>query len=194
MKSPFSVSRPPAARRGRPRLRSALVRGRPALRRLAGRNSGIDVRSEGGFLLIEVMMSAMFVALIVVATLNGFDIANKTTAEQRRHDEANVLAAQSQEQLRTEPGNDARGARDDGAQLHLRSQRHTNSRSGNPPSRSAPRGRAPAATPTKPPPSPPPTSRSPRPSRGRSRKNANGRRSKPRASSRRRRAPGSRST
>ncbi len=103
MKSPFSVSRPPAARRGRPRLRSALVRGRPALRRLAGRNSGIDVRSEGGFLLIEVMMSAMFVAVIVVATLNGFDIANKTTAEQRRQDEANVLVAQYQEQLRSNP-------------------------------------------------------------------------------------------
>jgi Tfp pilus assembly protein PilV len=58
---------------------------------------------EDGFLLVEVMVSAMLVAMIVVATFNGLDVATRLTAEQRRHDEASILAAQSQEQLRSEP-------------------------------------------------------------------------------------------
>ena len=44
----------------------------------------------------------MMVALIVVATFTGFTVANRTTAEERQHDEAAVLAAQSQEQLRSD--------------------------------------------------------------------------------------------
>ncbi len=56
-------------------------------------------------MLIEVMMSALLVALIVVATFNGFDVANRTAADQRRHNQAAVLAAQSQEQLRSDPAN-----------------------------------------------------------------------------------------
>jgi Tfp pilus assembly protein PilV len=58
---------------------------------------------EEGFLLVEVMMSSLIVALIVVATFNGLDTATKISADQRRHDEAAILAAQSQEQLRSEP-------------------------------------------------------------------------------------------
>jgi Tfp pilus assembly protein PilV len=58
---------------------------------------------EDGFLLVEVMVSALLVALIVVATFNGFDVANRTSADQRRHNQAAVLAAQSQEQLRSDP-------------------------------------------------------------------------------------------
>jgi len=49
------------------------------------------------------MISALLVALIVVATFNGFDVASKTSADQRRHNQAAVLAAQSQEQLRSDP-------------------------------------------------------------------------------------------
>ena len=59
--------------------------------------------AEGGFLLIEVIVSALLVALIVIATFTGFDVVNRTTADQRHHNQAAVLAAQSQEQLRTNP-------------------------------------------------------------------------------------------
>lgn len=55
-------------------------------------------------MLIEVMVSALLVALIVVATLTGFDNADRASAEERRHAQAAVLAAQSQEQLRSDSG------------------------------------------------------------------------------------------
>jgi len=54
-------------------------------------------------LLIEVLVSALIVALIVVATFNGFDVATRLTADQRFHSEAELLAAESQEQLRSDP-------------------------------------------------------------------------------------------
>jgi len=60
-------------------------------------------RSDDGFLLIEVMISALLVAIIAIATFNGFDAVNRASADQRSHDQAVVLAAQSQEQLRTDP-------------------------------------------------------------------------------------------
>lgn len=59
--------------------------------------------AEDGFLLIEVMISALLVALVVVATFNGFDLVNRTNANERDRTEANLLAAKSQEELRTEP-------------------------------------------------------------------------------------------
>jgi Tfp pilus assembly protein PilV len=66
--------------------------------------SQVDQRdSEAGFLLIEVIISAMLVAMIVVATLSGFDVLNRTSADQRSHAEAALLAAQSQERLRSDP-------------------------------------------------------------------------------------------
>jgi len=49
------------------------------------------------------MISALLVALIVVATFNGFDVATRVTADQRYHSEAGLLAAESQEQLRSDP-------------------------------------------------------------------------------------------
>jgi Tfp pilus assembly protein PilV len=58
---------------------------------------------EEGFLLVEVIVSALIVALIVVATFNGFDVVNRVSADQRHHDQAAQLAAQSQEQLRSDP-------------------------------------------------------------------------------------------
>ncbi len=54
-------------------------------------------------MLMEVVISALLVGLIVVATFTGFDVVNRVTAEQRRHNEAALLAAQSQEQLRSNP-------------------------------------------------------------------------------------------
>jgi Tfp pilus assembly protein PilV len=58
---------------------------------------------EDGFLLIEALISAVLVAVIVIGTFNGFDAANKAGADQRAHDEAVLLAEQSQEQLRSDP-------------------------------------------------------------------------------------------
>jgi Tfp pilus assembly protein PilV len=67
-------------------------------RRLAERAAG-----EDGFLLIEVMVSVLLTGLIAVATFNGFTAANRLTADQRRHSVAQLLAAESQEQLRSDP-------------------------------------------------------------------------------------------
>jgi Tfp pilus assembly protein PilV len=58
--------------------------------------------AEEGFTLIEVIVSALLVAFIAIATFNGFDVVNRTTADQRHHDQAVVLAAQSQEALRSD--------------------------------------------------------------------------------------------
>jgi Tfp pilus assembly protein PilV len=70
---------------------------------ISARLHACDPRRQDGFLLIEVMISALLVALIVTATFNGLDVATRITADQRHHDQAGLLAAQSQEQLRTEP-------------------------------------------------------------------------------------------
>jgi Tfp pilus assembly protein PilV len=87
-----------AASRSRLRMSAA---GR-ACARLSDRvTPGADPRGEHGFLLVEVMISALLVALIIVATLNGFDVATRLSSDQRHRNQAAVLAAQSQEQLRT---------------------------------------------------------------------------------------------
>jgi Tfp pilus assembly protein PilV len=59
--------------------------------------------SQAGDTLIEVVISALLVGLIVVAVLTGFNEADKTSQDERAHDQASVLAAQSQEQLRSDP-------------------------------------------------------------------------------------------
>ena len=58
---------------------------------------------EAGDTLIEVLISALLVGLIVVATLTGFNETTKASQDERAHDQASVLAAQSQEQLRSDP-------------------------------------------------------------------------------------------
>jgi type II secretory pathway pseudopilin PulG len=58
--------------------------------------------AEDGFLLVEVIVSALLVGMIVVATFTGFDVVGRTSTEQRRHNAAAVLAAESQEQLRSD--------------------------------------------------------------------------------------------
>ncbi len=76
---------------------------RAGRRLIAARLHGSGGGSEAGFLLVEVIISAMLVGLIVVATLQGFDVVNRTSENQRVHNEAAVLAAQSQESLRSLP-------------------------------------------------------------------------------------------
>ncbi|HEX3872428.1 MAG TPA: hypothetical protein VHV77_18415 [Pirellulales bacterium] len=56
--------------------------------------------SESGVTLIEVVISAMLVAIIAVATLTGFDTAGRATADERQHNQATLLAAQDEERLR----------------------------------------------------------------------------------------------
>jgi Tfp pilus assembly protein PilV len=58
---------------------------------------------EDGFLLIEALISAVLVAVIVIGMFNGFDAANKAGTDERAHNEAVLLAEQSQEQLRSDP-------------------------------------------------------------------------------------------
>jgi Tfp pilus assembly protein PilV len=67
------------------------------------RFAGVLLGSERGDTLIEVVISALVVGLIVVGTLTGFSDVDRATAQQRAHDEAAVLADQSQEQLRSDP-------------------------------------------------------------------------------------------
>jgi Tfp pilus assembly protein PilV len=63
----------------------------------------VSLGSERGDTLIEVVISALVVGLIVVGTLTGFSDVDRATAQQRAHNEAAVLADQSQEQLRSDP-------------------------------------------------------------------------------------------
>jgi type II secretory pathway pseudopilin PulG len=60
-------------------------------------------RNEDGLTLIEVVITTLFVALIAVGTLTGFQDIDRSSVDERFHDEAAQLAAQSQEQLRTDP-------------------------------------------------------------------------------------------
>ncbi len=56
-------------------------------------------------MLIEVMISALVLGLVAVATITGVTAINVNSANQRFHNEATLLAAQSQEQLRSDPIN-----------------------------------------------------------------------------------------
>jgi Tfp pilus assembly protein PilV len=78
------------------RRRTAYIRDQPLWRRF-------QPARQDGFLLVEVIVSALLVTLIVVATFNGFDVVNRAQADDRAHDQAVILAAQSQEQMRTDP-------------------------------------------------------------------------------------------
>lgn len=79
------------------------LRGRRARQSAVDPSVPSQSTSEQGFLLIEVIISALLVALIVLATFNGFDVVTRLTSDQRNHSEGGLLAAQSQEQLRTDP-------------------------------------------------------------------------------------------
>ncbi len=62
-------------------------------------------RNDDGLTLIEVVITALFVGLIAVGTLTGFQVLDRASADERFHDEAELLAAQSQEHLRSDPAN-----------------------------------------------------------------------------------------
>jgi Tfp pilus assembly protein PilV len=59
--------------------------------------------SQSGFLLIEVIISSLLVAIIVIGTFTGFDEVTSSTSDQRNRNAATLLAAQSQEALRSDP-------------------------------------------------------------------------------------------
>jgi Tfp pilus assembly protein PilV len=59
--------------------------------------------AQDGFTLIEVITSALMIGLIVVGTFSGFEAADSSTTQDRLQNEAAVLAAQSQDQLRSTP-------------------------------------------------------------------------------------------
>lgn len=73
----------------------AAARGSRALRALAAEGG-----SEAGISLIEVVISALLVAVIAIGTLTGFDSAGRATADERAHNQATVLAAADEERLR----------------------------------------------------------------------------------------------
>lgn len=51
-------------------------------------------------MLIEVIISALLLGLITIATLTGFDNANRASADERAHAQATVLVQQDEERLR----------------------------------------------------------------------------------------------
>jgi len=55
---------------------------------------------EHGYMLLEVIVSALLVGMIVVGTFTGFDAANDANATERAHAQAVVLVAQDEERLR----------------------------------------------------------------------------------------------
>lgn len=61
------------------------------------------VLSERGDSLIEVLASTVLMAVIIVATLTGLDSSNRSTTLDRARSQADALAQQEQEQLRSEP-------------------------------------------------------------------------------------------
>jgi len=54
-------------------------------------------------MLIEVLISSVLLALIVIATFNGFDVTNRATASERSHSQADALAQQDEDRLRSLP-------------------------------------------------------------------------------------------
>jgi Tfp pilus assembly protein PilV len=62
-----------------------------------------SLASQRGDTLIEVLISAVLIALIVVGTLTGLDSTNKATARDRARSQADALAEHAEEQLRSEP-------------------------------------------------------------------------------------------
>jgi len=61
------------------------------------------VAGERGDTLIEVIISALIVGGIVIATLNGIDEANRSTALSRARFQADALAQQNEDRLRSQP-------------------------------------------------------------------------------------------
>jgi type II secretory pathway pseudopilin PulG len=58
------------------------------------------IEAQGGFMLLEVVISALLVGLIAVATFAGFDSAGRIRGDERSHAQATVLVQQDEERLR----------------------------------------------------------------------------------------------
>jgi type II secretory pathway pseudopilin PulG len=61
---------------------------------------GVRPRSEVGFTLIEVIVSALLLGIITIAIFTGFDSAGRASADERAHAQATVLVQQDEERLR----------------------------------------------------------------------------------------------
>jgi Tfp pilus assembly protein PilV len=55
---------------------------------------------DQGFAIIEVIVSALLVGMIVVATFTGFAVTNRVSSDERTHSLADALAQQDEERLR----------------------------------------------------------------------------------------------
>jgi Tfp pilus assembly protein PilV len=62
-----------------------------------------ELAAEAGDTLIEVLISAVLVVLVVVATLTGLNNTNRATSIDRARSQADALAQQDEDQLRSEP-------------------------------------------------------------------------------------------
>lgn len=58
------------------------------------------IQAQGGFMLMEVVISALLVGLIAVGTFAGFESAGRTRVDERSHAQATVLVEQDEERLR----------------------------------------------------------------------------------------------
>lgn len=83
-------------------LRFVTTSSRRAVRRSAAL-VGARLADDAGISLIEVVVASALVAIIAIGTLTGLEGASNATTDNRLHNQAAVLAAQSQETLRSEP-------------------------------------------------------------------------------------------
>jgi Tfp pilus assembly protein PilV len=74
--------------------------GRGFARGWAAARQSRTVSDERGFLLIEVMISAMLVALIAVGSFSAFDVSGRVQSDERDRAQAVTLAQQDEERLR----------------------------------------------------------------------------------------------
>src|SRR5271165_3336658 len=68
--------------------------------RARARLAAVQAGSEAGFMLLEVVISALLVGLIAVGTLGGFDSAGRARADERAHAQATQLVEQDEDRLR----------------------------------------------------------------------------------------------
>jgi Tfp pilus assembly protein PilV len=77
---------------------------RPPLRpTVTARRQFPPLGSESGDTLIEVVISAALISLVVIAVLFGLDSTNRATSASRARSQADALAQQDEERLRSEP-------------------------------------------------------------------------------------------
>ena len=67
---------------------------------IASTTSRAPLQSQSGFMLLEVVISALLVALIAIGTFAGLEGAGRASADERTHAEATKLAQQDEERLR----------------------------------------------------------------------------------------------